>query len=32
VVLGKNNGENVWLCTQTVVPLHHQKTNIDCLG
>lgn len=24
--------QNIWLCAQTIVPLHRQKTNIDCLG
>ena len=28
----ENNREKVLLCAQTVVPLHRQKTNIDCLG
>lgn len=28
----KNNREKVLLCAQTVVTLHRQKTNIDCLG
>ena len=28
----ENNHEKVLLCAQTVVPLHRQKTNIDCLG
>lgn len=30
--LAENNREKVLLCAQTVVPLHRQKTNIDCLG
>ncbi len=28
----ENNRGKVLLCAQTVVPLHRQKTNIDCLG